>query len=258
MGLIKNIEKHYRVKTSGEVASRYQEKEVVSSYISKRFKEPIGILKHKKQVTVLQKLADKSRIAKVLELACGPARLTADLKGDFDGLATDYSPEMLETAKKRLVGNKSWKVKRVDAFDPKIKNKFDMIFTFRFLRHLHEVERNKIYKNIYELLNKEGLFVLDAINERKARWIKLFGGKKRLVTFDKLYTLKELEEELRKNGFRVAKAIPTINSFFSQYTVSKFSKLFGMQRVGYVLVALMEKVKFFQNPWEWIVICRRE
>jgi len=260
MDLRKFIEKQFKVKTEKEVAERYKDSEIVSMYISKRFEEPIGKLKHNKQIKMIDTFLGKEDINKVLEIACGPARLTADLHGDFKGVATDNSGEMLKVANKRmsLAKNKNWSLEKANVFEKnhELKN-FDLVLTFRFLRHLQLPKRETVYSNIRNSLRKDGIFIFDVLNARKTKWIKLV-GKRKIVTFDQLYYKDEIISELEENGFEVIDMAPVINHFFTQYSISKMSYLIGLKKIGYKLVSSLERLGSKNNPWEWVIVCQKK
>ena len=107
------------------------------------------------------------------------------------------------------------------------------------------------------VLNPGGLFIMDALNARKARWIKLAGGKKRLITFDELYFKKEFIAELDANGFRVVEMVPVVNHFFTQFALSRIFYILGLRSFGFKVVSFLERFGG-NNPWEWVVVCQKK
>src|SRR5213594_1107015 len=84
------------------VAALYQDVEVAESYIQKRFSHSWSRLLHQKQVAEVNRVLQSWQPASVLEIAPGPARIAADLRGIRWGLMLDSSAEMLALAKQRL------------------------------------------------------------------------------------------------------------------------------------------------------------
>lgn len=257
MTLVEKIDRQFKVISKSDIKKRYEDKTVVSEYISKRFKKPVGKMKHDIQVRILNRLIALTRPKTVLELACGPARLTTDIEGKFKGVATDYSDEMLKLAKERTK-SKNWAFKKMDAFKPNLGNqKFDFIFGFRFIRHFNSSKRKELYSNIKKLLSKDGTLVFDVVNAKKGKWVKLAGGKKRQITYDKLYRRDDFLTEVEENGFKVISMYPVVNHFFTQYGASELtSKL--MPKLGYKIVNRLETFGRRKNPWEWVVVCKKK
>ena len=132
------------VNTRTEVKDWYKRKDIAQKYLKGKFSSPLGKLRHEINVKTINLFLKKSKARNVLDLACGPARLTSELKGSFRGIAVDSSDEMLKIAKERLKSNQ-WKIKKMDAFQVrKLNQKFSLITCFRFIRHFNNQERTKI------------------------------------------------------------------------------------------------------------------
>jgi ubiquinone/menaquinone biosynthesis C-methylase UbiE len=241
------------VNTRTEVKDWYQRKDIAHKYLKGKFSSPLGRLRHEINVETINLFLKKSKARNVLDLACGPARLTSELKGSFQGIAVDSSDEMLKIAKNRLKSNK-WKIKKMDAFQVgKLNKKFSVITCFRFIRHFNNKERTKIYSELKHLMSKDSYLIFDAVNKRKwdsVRKISRFLGKKDIVkVYDKFYTHRELVGELNKNGLKVVKLVPVLNNYLIQYLFSFLGSF------GYNLIHFTEKFRS-NNPWEWVVICK--
>ena len=162
-----------KIKKADAVREYYTDKEIAEKYISKRFSDPLGRLQHNLQVKIVNKWIKKINAGNVLEIACGPARLTREVKLIDRGLAIDYSDEMLNIAKKITSNSSKWKFAKMDAFKMNINEKFDLAFTFRFIRHLKQDERKKICENAKKVLNPNGTFVFDVVNIKKNKLVQL-------------------------------------------------------------------------------------
>lgn len=247
------MSKEFKVNTRDEVKKWYEREDIAKQYLSGKFSNSLGKIRHEKNVKIINSIIKKKKVKKILDLACGPARLTSELKGNFLGIAVDSSEEMLKIAKKRLKSNR-WNIKKMDAFKvSQLNTKFQVITCFRFIRHFNYIERTKIYSEIKSLMEKDSYLIFDAVNKKKwqqIRKISTFLGKRDIVkVYDKFYTRKELIEELNNNGLKVIKLAPILNNYLIQYLFSFLGSF------GYELICFFEKFKS-KNPWEWVVICK--
>jgi tRNA (cmo5U34)-methyltransferase len=99
---------------------------------------------------------------RILDLGTGDGRLLALVRhvhADTEAVAVDFSPTMLEAARKRFAGEPSVRVvaHNLDAQLPAL-GKFDAVISCFAIHHLvHERER-ALYAEIYGLLNPGGVF----------------------------------------------------------------------------------------------------
>jgi tRNA (cmo5U34)-methyltransferase len=108
----------------------------------------------------------KSTDAKILDLGCGDGLFIQEFLKSFSPLSVtliDGSSEMLESAKKRLK-NKTNTNFINSTFQELLKKKslkgnFNFIFSSLAIHHLSFVEKKQLYKYIYKLLSKGGLFL---------------------------------------------------------------------------------------------------
>ena len=177
------MEEHFTVQTKQRVKSWYQQKKIVQKYLSGKFGTPLGELLHTTQVELINKEIQRVRATSVLDIACGPARITAHLQGNFEGIAVDSSEEMLRIARQRLRGDQ-WKLRKMDAFAlGTLHRAFDMVISFRFLRHLNAQERDSFYFRLKKIMHPGTVFIFDAANKYKweqVRHISTLFGKKKL------------------------------------------------------------------------------
>ena len=92
---------------------------------------------HAEQVRFLNSVIAERGPRAVLEVAPGPARLTAELSPVPLGVGAEFSPGMIATARARVESaGRTWNFIRADAFNlPLGAAAFDMAFTLRFVRH---------------------------------------------------------------------------------------------------------------------------
>ncbi len=219
--------------------------------------KPLGHFQHKIQVETINSAIHKYNVQKVLEVACGPARLTSEISVSKLGIAIDSSHEMLRIAKNKMNSDKKWQFIKADAFDPGIRQRFQLIYSLRFIRHFKFSDRVKLYKIIFELLLNEGVFIFDAVHYKKFSFIRKLENKNQKEIYDKIYeTRKEIVNELNTAGFEVLAFKSLVHHFYLQAIISRLSKKLGVHTVGSKVIQLLEKVPF-GRPLEWIVICRK-
>lgn len=248
------VKKQYKIKDETEIKDFFNDKTVVNTYIKNRFREPIGLLKHNIQAEFINHAIRAHKIKEVLEIACGPARITTDIKGIGSGVASDYNKNMISAAKQRLT-DKRWKITLLDAFNIRLKKQFDLVFSLRFIRHFNLKKREQLYKEIKKVLPKGKYLIFDVVNTPIGIKVKNF-KKKKFTMYDELQTKKEIHAELEDNGFTAIIIKPVIKHIYVQYGVSQVAKALGLTRLGYGLVKIIEKVP--GEPWEWIVLAKRK
>jgi SAM-dependent methyltransferase len=248
-----------RAEISGKkkIKEYYEDKEIVGDYVVSRFTTAIGMMEHQTQVDFVSKAIKKYRCKKALELAPGPARITSYIKIK-EGIAMDYSDGMVKFAKERLPKSlkNNWNIIQGDAFNIKYKNKFDIVFTFRFIFHFKKAERDKLYQQIKKALKKEGIFIFEAINIDVAKRIREFVGKDKYVVYDKLYTKNELIKELKSNGFKVVLIESNTKHFYAEIFISKLTGLLKLNKLGLSIIRLIEKIPS-GDPYGWTILCQK-
>lgn len=251
-------------KPMGQVQSRqdlkeyYFDKNRVDNYIEERFKRPFGRILHEAQVEVVNEAIRTNLARKVLELAPGPGRVTVEVTGFEEGVMVDSSENMLNLAKKRLSDRNSqenWSFVQADLFDYTVETPVDLVFTFRFIRHLDEEKRFNMYAKIREFLKKDGLLIFDAVNYNVSNPLRQKHPEEYPV-YDVLYTREEIISELQNNGFDVV----TLHSVQCHYALQTFLNnyltKFNIDPFVYRMVKFLEN-KDAQNPLEWIVVCHK-
>src|SRR5262249_23685533 len=120
-----------------ELQRYYQDQSVADDYMRRRTTQPLNGVLHHRQVAFLNRVLAASAPRTVLEIACGPGRLTASVQRVPCGVAIDSSAAMLQTAQQRMNGSAGrWSFLRSDAFVLPFRSAcFDAVFTLRFVRH---------------------------------------------------------------------------------------------------------------------------
>lgn len=237
-----------------ELQKYYQDQRVVDEYLRRRTAQPLNNLLHRSQVGFLNSVLRDHKPARVLEIAPGPARLTAEL--DFGGsvVAMDYSPAMLRTARARLrERGRGWSVLRGDAFTlPFAPGSFDMVFTLKFVRHFQPEDRQRLYREIRRVLRPGGFFVLDGQNRAISLPHREKKGLERYPIYDVLYDRDEMIREFEAADFRVLRVDGMVNHFALQQQLNRLRRV-GLAAVASALIRAAEYVPT-RNPSTWMVL----
>lgn len=236
----------------------YQDREVVGTYMRRRTGQPLNGVLHNSQVRFLNRVLATRRPRALLEIACGPGRLTAEMRGVQLGVAVDASPAMLETARRRLNGSSSrWWFLRTDAFAlPFGAETFDAVLTLRFLRHFQLADRQRLYTEIRRVLRPGGLFMVDALNREVSLPYRMKRGVEHYHIYDVLYRRGEMEAELQPAGFRVLAVEGIIKHPGIQRRLNRW-RLVKLGRLASVLIRSLEYVPGSQ-PTDWILLCEKQ
>lgn len=247
--------------TEANVAPLYQDAAVAESYIQKRFSYSWQRLLHLRQIAAVQEVLSRTRAARILELAPGPARIAVDLAGVREGTMVEFSREMIEVAQKRLSDKgllSNWKILNGNAFDLSgVPGEFDFVYTFRFIRHFQPQDRERLYGQIAGKLRVGGILMFDIVNRplRERLDARAQAASDALPVYDALFTETEFRSEMSRNGFEVETMAPVLRWFPLQSWLSgKLDDVAPVISSG--LVNGMEKLPS-QNPLEWIAVCRK-
>jgi ubiquinone/menaquinone biosynthesis C-methylase UbiE len=240
---------------SEELQAFYQDREVVNSYLKRRTAQPLNGVLHRGQVAFLNRVVAERRPSRVLEIAPGPARLTAELEFAGRGLAVDASPQMLAVARDRLRGRPGeWLTARGDAFRlPVADRSVDLVYTTKFVRHFQRDDRARLYAQIRRVLRPGGAFVMDAQNRAISQPHREQKGLEKYPIYDVLYDLPELVDELEAEQLHVTRVGGLVKHFAVQ------SRLNRLRHVGLTALAsaLVRAVELLPSgaPSTWMVLC---
>jgi ubiquinone/menaquinone biosynthesis C-methylase UbiE len=236
----------------------YQDRGVVGTYMRRRTGQPLNGVLHRSQVRFLNRVLARRGPRAVLEIACGPGRLTAEVQGVQLGVAVDASPAMLETAKRRLNGSPSrWSFLRTDAFVLPFRSEvFDAVYTLRFLRHFQVSDRQRLYEEIRRVLRPGGLLMLDALNRDVSLPYRIQRGIEKYHIYDMLYRREEIEAELQAAGFRLTAVQSIIKHPRLQRRLNRLRRI-KLDRIASVLIGSLEHIPG-SNPTDWMLLCERQ
>ncbi len=251
-------ESRLKVTQKEELKQYYKDKNIAQKYLDKRFTFPLGRVLHEKQVSIVNKYLQILQPTSILEVACGPGRITLDVEvpSKVEAIAVDASEEMLAIAQRRAkeTGKNQWRFLLEDAFSLDLKRKFDLIFSFRFVRHFKIQERRKIYDVIKKHLNTKGVFIFDVVNKEVSLPLRLKEGLENYPVYDELYTRLDFISEMQEEGFLIKELVP-VHPYYS--LMQKIQIYLGPRAEGltYKILKFMEFNLKGRNL-EWIAVCQ--
>ena len=238
-----------------DLREAYRSTDVARSYVEQRFREPLGALLHERQVATMAAVIRELAPRQVLEIAPGPARVTADLAPLLPqgGTIMDASLQMLAEARKRLPADK-WQAIQGDAFALPFAGPFDLVYSFRLIRHFEAEDRRRLYREASRVLRPGGMLVFDAVNEVVSAPLRQRNPEE-FQHYDALVTPDVIREEVEACGFEVVSLVGVQHRFPSLQKV----QIFVAPRSRRLARGVMEAVDRFPGgePLEWVVVCRR-
>ncbi|HEX9780855.1 MAG TPA: class I SAM-dependent methyltransferase [bacterium] len=238
------------------IRRHYEDAELARAYTAARFSRPLGAVQHRRQLAAVNDAIARIGASRVLELACGPARLTAGVTGMRRGVAVDASAEMLAEAKRRMPPDGPWEFRLGDAFSLDLGETFDVVYTFRLLRHFRAPERARLYSTMQAHLRDGGLAVFDAIHVAKPRMLARVESREPARVHDHVFgSASALTDELEGAGFEVVELRGLIRHVVLQSVVSRLTAWMRMPAAGEALIERIERMPG-GRPLEWIVLCR--
>lgn len=243
------------ISKKGELIEYYQDSDIANKYIKERFETPLGLYFHFTQVNIINNAILNYKCNKILDMACGPARLSKRIKNFKEAIGLDSSEAMLKIARKDAP---DWNFVLGDACNTNFKDEsFDLVFTFRFIRHLKKRGREEAYREIKRLLKGDGIFIFDAVNYEKDHKIRKRKGFDRYNVYDKLFKREELISEIKEQGLKIVQLIPHINHLYISTIISKITGKIRLINLGFFLIRTIERIKS-NKPLEWIIICKKK
>lgn len=239
------------------IRAHYEDDTVARGYITERFMRPLGRVQHRTQVETINNIIDYYQIESILEIACGPARLTSGIKGFKKGVAIDTSDHMLNIARQRVSNPEKWQFINADAFQINLNKRFQLIYVFRFIRHFRLSERINLYKKFHELLDHNGILIFDAVHYEKVALIRKMENKGQKLIYDKIYPDSiSMNDELFNAGYEVLSLKGLIYHFYMQAIISRISNKLNIDEIGFKVIRCLERLPF-GRPLEFIVISKK-
>jgi ubiquinone/menaquinone biosynthesis C-methylase UbiE len=193
----------------------------------------------------------------VLEIAPGPARLTVDVAPLLTSppVIVDASAPMLEQARRRLAGvGGHASMVNGDAFQLPFGGAFDLVYTFRLIRHFDDPDRQRLYRQIGSAMRSGGWLVFDAVNAIVSGPLRAAARPGEYAHYDALVTPETLARELRACGFRIVSLVGVQR----RYSALRGVQVLVAPRSRLLARCAMEALdRTGGEPLEWVVVCRR-
>lgn len=239
------------------IRSAYQDAGIARRYVEERFMTPLGALLHDRQSQVLRSVVSAHDAPDVLEIAPGPARLTGSII-DVAGRLTllDASAEMLGEARRRLsatTASTRCTLVRGDAFCLPFASRFDLVYSFRLIRHFGREDRLRLYREAARVLRPGGLLVFDAVNQ--CVYDPLHVGARDLQHYDASFDHDALRAELAGVGFEVESLAGAQHRYAALYRLQVLLAP-RSAKLARLAMNVVDGVGGGE-PLEWIVTCRR-
>ena len=230
----------------------YAGSDVAPGYVRRRFEGEIHRLLHDRQAAAINRAIERTRPARILEIAPGPGRLTRDVRPTGPLICLEYNAGMIEQGRPACAGRATWA--RGDAFRLPFGRSFGLIYSFRFVRHFRREDRGRLYAEVGRALEPGGLFVMDAVNELASRPLREASPGDYPI-HDELYTRDRLRDELREAGLDLVSLEPVQKFYQWQY---RSQILLGPRSAGLnrLVIRGLERLPR-RDGLEWIVTCRR-
>jgi ubiquinone/menaquinone biosynthesis C-methylase UbiE len=246
------------IKGRTDLQRAYRDTDVAREYIARRFETPIGALLHERQVSTVRELIERQGLRTALEVAPGPARVTTAVAPRLESVTlVDASLEMLREAHGRLLaerGSVKIHLMQADAFRLPLKNSFDLVFSFRLVRHFERGDRVALYRQFASVLQPGSWLVFDAINERVATPLRARDTGGELKHFDALLSPEQIRDELGEAGFVVDRLVGVQH----RMPMLQWTQVYVAPRADSLARTMMAAIdRSGGEPLEWVVVCRR-
>lgn len=174
-------------------------------------KNPLGRLKWRLAIwywaQTCKRLLKGLKIKTYLELGAGSGLLAKILAQEFGLSATlvDNNP-LAKEAWQKLAGAGEYLL--VDFFQFKPKKKFDLVLSHGVIEHFADHEERIEAIRVHRRLSRQYVAVLVP---KKSFWVERFCHLSEDEGFEKLYTFKELEKEMKEAGLKPLKRVQDLH-----------------------------------------------
>jgi ubiquinone/menaquinone biosynthesis C-methylase UbiE len=246
------------IKNVEDIKHFYNDPREVESYLKRRTGQPFNSVLHQQQVAFVGRTIRRLRPARVLDLAPGPARISAELSLPGFGVAMDASLNMLLEGRRRIAARGgTWQVALGSGYQlPFASESFDVVYSLRFIRRFDGLRRRQLYKEIIRVLKPGGSFIMDAQNRAVALPHRKAQGLEKYPVYDELFLRHELIAELAGNGFRIEHIEGMMRLFTLQFHLNRLRRL-RLSGVARLLIRALEYAPD-RNASTWMVLCTRK
>lgn len=209
----------YLVKGHDEIKKYYSQFEIAENYNFDRFVQyPLNCIDFLERKSIDAILNDKycGRDIRILDIAPGDGRIVQENIKFGYCLAADSSEAMIGVLKKRFPDRKNLETIHVDYLEEQLEGSFDVITTFRYIRHFEYATRKKLYAKIRDNLKQDGILIFDVPNIRLETKLREITGWTNYNIYDMFWTKEDMIKELDENGFRVAYIIAVGNGLMEE------------------------------------------
>ena len=229
----------YLVRGNDNIKKYYESQSIVSNYESARFAEyPMNVVNELEQIAVDEILKiEKGKVkqdTQILDISTGTGRILEKLVDKGQCTVIDNSSEMLKVIIDKFGETSKLNLVKGDFLEVKVNGTFDIITSFRYIRHFEHKERNIILNKIKTLLNENGLLIFDVPNLKTEVALRDSIGWEHFNIYDVFWTKETLESELKAYGLEIVHMVP-IDGYY-------FEKLPN---------------KYRQEPMSWVVAVRK-
>lgn len=251
--------KQFKVQGRKALKKRYQNKETAWHYENFRFSNAVWAVINEREIVSINNFLKKIRPARILEIAVGPARVSRHLKYFKKAEGLDSSREMLAVAKTK-VDLKKWSLKIGDAFNLKYPPAyFDLVLSFRFIRHFALKDRKAIFAQISRVLKNNGYLIFEALNknmEKNEITLKATGAWDKSF-YDQVWTLDELKKELKDAGFKIIHAIPIGNHVLLSQKKADLLNQAKMSNKNIINILKKLDTEPSQKNYQWTIVAQK-
>jgi ubiquinone/menaquinone biosynthesis C-methylase UbiE len=238
--------------TEKEIQQAYRGEETAAKYVRDRFANPLFRVLHEKQVRAVQRVIDRERPQAVLEIAPGPGRVTRDVRPTGRLVCLEYNEGMIAEGRAACGGKAEFV--QGNAFALPFNGAFDLVYTFRFIRHFHREDRERLYAEVRRVLRPGGYFVMDAVNVRVSKPLR-DAHPDEFPVHDELYTPDRLRAELTAAGLEPVALEPVQK----RYRLQHRSQVLIGPRANWLNNLVIRGLELLpaRDGLEWVVTCRR-
>ena len=244
------------IRSKSGIRDFYDDPDVVGSYLAVRISEPFNTVLHERQVGFINRVIGELRPRRMLELATGPGRLSAEAQSAPLTVGMDASPNMLAEVRRRTrARGQSWQFVRGDGFTlPFAAGSFDLVYTIRFIRHFDRAGRDAIYRELRRVLRPGGHLVFDAQNRLVSLPHRLKQGLDTYKVYDELWLRDELIAELEAAGLMPRRVEGVMRQFVWQRRLNRL-RYFRLGSPAKLLIRALEWSPD-RNASTWMLLCQ--